>query len=213
MAVRRCKLSKAEAALFALLMGALVSAQGDAQAGTCTCPVPSSNVSQSAQSGPSVCMAAQDETGCALQTISVPQPGAPLPKQSDDRETLERLGRQSQVGAPDGQSRMSLNQAFRVAPVGWTNKEFDAVIGAVLGIAQRRLGPDGVAGLEAALTAHADEMRQVFTDISYERRVEYLGIGSYDAMVSYGCLEVARSNFIAIIRAPFTAAGRRCNAF
>jgi hypothetical protein len=177
--------------------------------------MPSKNVSQSSQSGPSVCMAAQDETGCALQSISVPQPGAALPKESEDKETLERLNRQSEFGGRigGGELQMSLDAAFRVAPVAWTNKEFDAVIASVLGIAERRLGSVGVAGLEGALRAHAEELREVFTDIAYERRVENFGVGSYDAKVSYGCLEVTRSNFVALVRAPFSAAGRRCDAF
>lgn len=208
MAARRSRSFRASAALLALFAFAVWSASG-AQAGTCTCPLPSHSVSQSAQSGPSVCLAAQDERGCALQMLSVPQPGAPRPKAKDGTEAPQR----PRAPGPDGALRLSLDEAFQVAPQVWTSREFDAVIRAVASIAERRLGADGMAGVEAALRGQAETLRQVFTDISYERRVEYVGAGSYDALVSYGCLEVTRGSFIAIIRAPFTAAGRRCNAF
>ncbi len=212
MAARRWTSRSIRALAFALSV--LSFATGDAaQGGVCTCPVPAKNRSQSAQSGDSVCMAAQDEKGCALQTIAVPQPGKAKAKtQMQDKEALEELRRQSALEG-DADRKLSLEEAFRVAPVGWTDKEFDAVLRGVVEVAEKRLGPDGVAGLDGALRAHADELRNIYTDIAYERRVEQLGIGSYDAAVSYGCLEVTRSNFIAVIRAPFSAAGRRCNVF
>jgi len=185
---------------------------GEAATTACTCPKASTNVSRATQSGPAVCIAAQDDAGCEMQMFSVPQPGDPIQKtERQDKEALERLRRQSQPrAAPGAESAMQLNDAFRIAPASWTNREFDAVLRAIAGVAERRLGPDGVAGLDGVLHAHAEELRQIFVDVSYQQRSERLGLGSYDASVAYGCIQVTRSTFVAVIRAPFPGANPVC---
>jgi len=183
---------------------------------SCGCPTPTTNVARSRQSGASVCVAAQDGNGCDLQSIAVPQPGPERPGRPDDRETLERLQNMSRpggrlIGEEDPQAQ--LQTAMQTPPNAWTLTQFGAVQAALLASAEKRLPREGLADLREALEVNGAALLGVFTNIAYQRRVERLPLGRFEATVSYGCLQVAEPGMTAVIRVPFSAAIRRCDEF
>lgn len=190
-------------------------ARGGAGPG-CGCPTPTTNVARSRQSGAIVCVAAQDANGCDLQSIAVPQPGVERPGSSDDRETLERLQNMSRpggrlIGEEDPEAQ--LQTAMQTPPNAWTLTEFGAVKASLLAMAEKRLPREGLAELNEALELNGSALLRIFTDIAYQRRVERLPLGRFEATVSYGCLQVAEPGMTAVIRVPFSAAIRRCDEF
>lgn len=212
------------AAALGSLLASVPAAAGDRQAAPsvtagaeCRCPVPGNNVSRSRQGGPAACVAAQDAQGCTLQSIAVPQPGPERPGQPDDREALERLDRMSRPGGrligeedPDTQ----LQTAMQTPPAAWTATEFGAVRASLLAVAEKRLARDELAELNEALELNAAALLRIFTDVAYQRRVEHLPLGRFEASVSYGCLRVAEVGGATVaIRAPFSGAIRsQCDA-
>jgi hypothetical protein len=195
---------------FLLLAGMLALAPA-AEAGPCNCRsqgTAGTNRSFSYQSGPpGICSVAQDVGLCASNQIQIGKgwnPEAILRFRPGLGPDLAAVLREADVTLPAGDA---LRLAGLTPPEEYGDRLPD-VLTAVLGLSLGRQ-PERLAEIHAALAGNAAAVAKPFAD---PRARATLRIGDYEAVVSYGCLEVSRGTFSARARTPFAMSPDACES-
>jgi hypothetical protein len=197
--------------LAAALAAAALAAPAPA-ADTCSCVDQAGNASSISQSGPALCSTARVSSRCAAVALGAPvaAPAAPGGAVAAD---LDALARQLAAAGVAADPRAALRRARETPPEAWTAREFETVMSVLFALSQRVVAPAELAAVTRFLGDHAAELRARFVDPELRRRAEILELPDFTATVSYGCLELTRSDVLLRAKLPSALALERCTNF
>lgn len=193
----------------AVLLGTLVGIAGPVRADTCQCRSdPRSNPRSNPMSGnrsyvfqsgpPGICAVAQDRGFCAQAQIQRPvRPSDPGRfDYGGPAAALRRLG-----------ARLALDEALDLAaktpPERWTAAEAPDIVTAILAnVLWLRL--DELGEIYGTLREQAGTVQALLASTGTPEPVE---LGPYRAVAGYGCIELSRGTFRALVRTPFAGEG------
>ena len=194
-------------ALVTLVLFALLGQEpGKANANTCQCrsDAMTGSRSYSYQSGPAgICAVAQDQGFCAQAQLQ--GEGDRLlsrhPRGGDLREHLRRIG-------PEIDPETAMIMAATIPPEKWPTAQIPGVITTILAHVLGRY-PERLAEIHVVLSRQAARIQAAISspDSKTTERLD-----EYEAVISYGCVELTKGTFHAQARTPFSKGSKDCSA-